>query len=99
MKTKHTPGPWKWEEGQPYIEKEWNHLCCRIAKVTTDKLHWHENRIKSGEESGANAQLIAAAPELLEACKMARIEISEGTADQLTIDVLEKAIASAEGSK
>ena len=36
-----------------------------------------------------------AAPELLEACNMARIEIENGRADTLTVDVLLKAIEKA----
>ena len=49
------------------------------------------------EEREANARLIAAAPELFEACKMARTEIAKGTADTLTVDVLEKALLKALG--
>lgn len=49
------------------------------------------------EELKANARLMAAAPDLFKACNMARIEIAKGTADTLTVDVLEKAVLKALG--
>ena len=62
MKTKHTSGKWRFDakhgaicEGEAY-----SHFCkTLIARVNVDM----------GEESEANAKLIAAAPELLEALK------------------------------
>lgn len=45
--------------------------------------------------SVANANLIAAAPELLKACNRAMIEIMSGTTDQLTINALLDAIKKA----
>lgn len=69
MNAKHTKGPW--EVTQPCFE------------VKSDPLFWQQG-VKSGgkrvavasgvgqEEAQANAALIAAAPELLEACKQAQ---------------------------
>jgi hypothetical protein len=74
MKTKHTPGPWLTLECQANLDcKEWAIYCSRPAKNGC-----RENpRIAICEEMGgsyigedegrANAQLIAAAPDLLAA--------------------------------
>ena len=63
MKTKHTPGPWKHDNQRDTIycahESMMNSLICKIATG--------ENR----KEEDANASLISAAPELLEACRNA----------------------------
>ena len=69
--TKHTPGPWKWEEGTPTITKEWNGTKVCVAQVKGADLHWHEDRRMASIEAGDNARLIAAAPELLGALKKA----------------------------
>lgn len=60
MKT-HTPGPW-WIENEKDNEGPWEISDCygRTAEVYGE-----------GEEGAANARLIAAAPELLDALKMA----------------------------
>ena len=46
----------------------------------------------SDEDTEKAEKLANAAPELLKACNMARMDITKGTADQLTINVLEDAI-------
>ena len=62
--TKHTPGPWKWhkdeamiESAMPNFRNEYEHIC----DFRTHALN--------GSYNEADAQLIAAAPELLEACE------------------------------
>lgn len=45
----------------------------------------------------ANACLIAAAPELLDACRMALVSLKQGS--KLGVTILERAIAKAEGRK
>ena len=59
MKTKHTPGPWySQENGRDtyiYREGEGKHTQCMIGKVS-----------KSQKEYEANANLMAAGPEMLE---------------------------------
>ena len=70
MKTSHTPGPWLLlpeEVDKPYIRVRGTHLGGRykIANVVTpiyENIHERE-----AQETRANARLIAAAPELLEA--------------------------------
>jgi hypothetical protein len=60
--SKHTPGPWKWwttHEGAHRINPHKGGLV--IASCDT--------RNPFSEEQEANARLIAAAPDLLEACK------------------------------
>ena len=59
--TKHTPGPWECRKGTPQITHRWNGRDVVIADVV--RPGWHEDRLKAAEEAGANAELIAAAPE------------------------------------
>lgn len=54
--SKHTPGPWKYKPNAGYIVAD---IGTRIASI-----------LKNGGECQSNGCLIAAAPELLEACKM-----------------------------
>jgi len=68
--SKHTPGPWKWwttHEGAHRINPHKGGLV--IASCDT--------RNPFSEEQEANARLIAAAPDLLEACKAALFEITD----------------------
>lgn len=63
MSTKHTPGPWRVEEtddsGQAIVRGEYIEICTC----------WHHSVGLVEQEMWANARLIAAAPELLEAVK------------------------------
>ena len=65
--TKHTTGPWAWQEGTPTISCQWNGRYHVIAGVECKTLAWHEDANCAGREAGANARLIAAAPDLLDA--------------------------------
>ncbi len=61
--TKHTPGPWKIDENNELPlaviqDHEEGQGICELETVSFDT-----------DETQANARLIAAAPELLEACK------------------------------
>jgi len=66
---KHTPGPWNKTEDkltqQYYIARPYRESVLHIANVTKEDVGYGI----SEEEYHANASLIAAAPELLEACK------------------------------
>lgn len=66
-KTKHTPGPWKIDGNQV----KW-----------IDHGKWHcvasvNNKLLTQGGNEANARLIAASPELLEACKKSYLWLSE----------------------
>jgi hypothetical protein len=109
----HTPGPWRVDPGSPQdiqcaggeIASTWNTLCngeeFRVTGACTDMA-----------TSLANARLIAAAPDLLAACKLAIPEISclfnqayhrRETPERdpsvcAALDALKAAIAAAEGT-
>lgn len=90
MKTQHTPGPWIIESGVGFYS-----IICRDGGKYDGATIAHE--VCNGE---ANAQLIAAAPDLLEACKYAVRELgpeSEGVCCWQAFDALQAAIAKAEG--
>ena len=60
-KASHTPGPWKYVKSHAVIDSDdWE--ICDFSSCST-------------EEGHANARLIAAAPDLLEACKDCRMHI------------------------
>lgn len=91
---KHTPGPWILDEYGP----EFTMRTVRgkslgggteVAIITTGSY--------SDEVEEANARLIAAAPELLEACKQAEWQY-EQLGDSRAIKMLRAAIAKAEAS-
>jgi len=64
---KHTPGPWYCIPGEvDYVREEYTDAC--IARVFEDNGHADE-RGREDLPQEANARLIAAAPELLEALK------------------------------
>lgn len=77
---KHTPGPW-WEEPDSYqVPRIWARMsdgeACDVACTEGDgSIPFDERR--------ANARLIAAAPELLEACEFALLELSLKEGDKV----------------
>jgi len=101
---KHTPGPWKEErchaanivdvydghiirEGDGWRIPNGINLICTVAHVGT------------AQATNANARLIAAAPELLEACKRALVYVKSDPAVYPLICCLEEAIAKATGKE
>lgn len=72
-----TPGPWEWVEGSPIISRQWNGKDWPVATVANRNLGWHENHNCEAQESGANAQLIAAAPEMYDALNKALSFVEE----------------------
>lgn len=65
---KHTPGPWIVDR-HPFVSTQDGEI---IAKV---RAPWNGEATEENEE--ANRRLIAAAPELLEACRMALTSLTE----------------------
>jgi hypothetical protein len=68
---KHTPGPWS---NTPLQDTIWansgNTKVCTVADLPWKEHPITGRRSSDAETEQANARLIAAAPELLEACKM-----------------------------
>jgi len=70
MKTKHTQGEWKWFQnltsfnGMPFVN-----LNIAINHPDEDNICNLTVKASNQDEAVANAKLIAAAPELLEACQ------------------------------
>lgn len=104
--SKHTPGPWFWDSDHTW--RKFNiradrkddrglmeHIC------TTNNLPQNILAKRDPEQAGANARLIAAAPDLLEALKGAESLIAHKVPEtNESIGVLAmilKAIAKAEG--
>jgi hypothetical protein len=59
---KHTPGPWKAQGWLITADRKTNSRCGAIASISTTATMYED-------KWEANAQLIAAAPDLLEACE------------------------------
>jgi hypothetical protein len=83
---KHTPGPWDTKEGQIYPEESGRTL----ALIT-----YYD---RDNKEDVANARLIAAAPELLEACEAVYANLNPAYLhNRLCMRLLQKAIEKAKG--
>lgn len=92
--SKHTPGPWKVDKyidsGKPSLSVSANGS--EVAQASS----WAGD---GADEAGANARLIAAAPELLEACREAKEVLDDlpcGAAEALK--KIDAAISKAEGN-
>ncbi len=66
----HTPGPWRVEDAGP---NSGNVIRFEIQSDAGDICDIEDPAIDGNPNAEANAQLIAAAPELLEACKAAEL--------------------------
>lgn len=94
MKTKHTPGPWSLDPNPATV---WIVSSARTTHVA--ELPQHPSL--DPETTAANAHLIAAAPEMLKALRVAEVALmpddhSEG--DLEALQIVRAAIARAEGS-
>ena len=97
MTTRHTPGPWYCIGGAVYRE---NDATAPIAYMCRD-----ERASEAGiypVERDCNARLIAAAPELLAACREALIELKDAMPHDewelaYRVKVIARAIIKAEG--
>ena len=88
----HTPGPWRYQGEDPY--GGWNVDADSLE--SGDYIAWLPDHDREGEGQ-ANAHLTAAAPELLEACKVALSWIHPTDAGSIRARCLREAIAKAEG--
>lgn len=90
--TKHTPGPWRFDESNFGINSDpgWG-IVGPSGESLGVTVHWDNHC-----EAGANARLIAAAPDLLAACKaaLARPGLEGWQREQITAAI---ARAEAEG--
>lgn len=88
--TKHTPGPWQTDEAIVFVEgKEEDFAICHTQAKHTNTLPY--------ETSLANARLIAAAPELLEAGEQLLYQLSINGDVQQAAQDLANVIAKAKG--
>jgi len=90
----HTPGPWAVEEG---YDGSRTVAFMRSPNRTVNVAATQDARPKGHEATTANARLIAAAPELLAACRAALDDDDDQPLQGETRRLLERAIAKAEG--
>ncbi|MCD8350065.1 MAG: hypothetical protein LUC93_05565 [Planctomycetaceae bacterium] len=99
MEGKHTPGPWKlWDELHPDGDERRPNVV--VMPEVADQGSGNKYACVGGGNIDANARLISAAPDLLEACEVAfRAVTSKPTTEKWMnmIDVLRAAIAKAKG--
>jgi hypothetical protein len=97
---KHTPGPWEYRKGYDNIANADIRGEGIAGTIRDTDTGWNIARIwETGKRTEANAKLIAAAPELLEACREAQELIKkfskDATGREFTSFAIEQAIAKA----
>lgn len=90
MKTTHTKGTWYLQE---FTDAYTNIIRCDNG--TNKTLFIASTPQNDGDEARANAKLMAASPDLLNACNFALQGIRNGQVDELTVNILEDAISKA----
>lgn len=93
--TKHTPGPWLFDEESGAITTH-KRIAKGIARIVTVRLGWAE---PFESEQIANARLIAAAPDLLEALCMVLDDPDALDGRPRTYECVREAIAKATKDK
>lgn len=98
MKTKtqkekivHTPGPWtvqpcQWDQGASLVICAASHVLAKIEPINDDGDEVDANNAVREPDDYANAALMAAAPDLLEACKQIVWKLSHNHADGIGPD-------------
>jgi hypothetical protein len=97
---KHTPGPWTLlldDRYRPGVEASDSAISIVIFGVKNKDDDYAGIRGKDDQEATANAHLIAAAPELLEALKTLATQAESHGAEGIYWDKARAAIAKAEG--
>lgn len=97
--SKHTKGPWDYTPN-PYPDQPFEYVCYDNGKGAIAHIERHTQnhddwKYRSREEFEANARLITAAPEMLEALK----RVLGGGCPAFARDAVVAAIAKAEGSR
>jgi len=94
---KHTPGPWEWKQSRGNNRYEHSVFTHHQIIAALDGDTNVSDDFQLSENIKANARLIAAAPELLEACKQALSEFADPnrgpSGPAYTIEVIKQAIA------
>lgn len=100
-KVKHTQGPWKFEKiHDAPLRNGWWITDRKLIKIARLGVWGQKTDSAARNESIANANLIAAAPELLKGCKNALAWMTHGVPSEnksRAFSILEKAVAKAEG--
>lgn len=90
-----TPGPWELSLAH---DRAYGIHARGANGLRANVVNWGGLSRAASDEGQANARLIAAAPDLLEACKQAREWLAGWASAEPYIDALEAAIAKAERS-
>ena len=90
-KSLHTPGPW-YARHSPLVRVYPRGGIKPVCGI-------HRNRAADNREAFANANLIAAAPEMYESLKLARNVILEDPEHAVLLSKIDEALAKAEGEK
>lgn len=97
-KPKYTPGPWRCDpEGKIWSESKTELICEKVCYPKVAEVASYLSQGDSGDEGHANANLIAAAPDLLEALKDLVSQIEDGSWNDILTGQAEDAIDKAEG--
>jgi len=94
-KAKHTPGPWETRHTPACAKEGYYKIIARLN--TQDVIGRWPAHTNPDDSDKANAALIAAAPELMNACQMAVNEMPGNEQGQKIASMLRAAIAKAEG--
>jgi hypothetical protein len=105
METNHTPGPWELvtrecpiEPGETYTAIAHIHHREVVGKHSEQDVCHVSTWGRADGESTANARLIAAAPDLLEACRAA-LSVCEAESANWQAEIIRAAIAKATGEE
>jgi hypothetical protein len=93
---KHTPGPWEWQTSCSFRRLGNNEGDGNVLYASVHRLDGQSSvEFPNGGFTGPDAKLIAAAPELLEALKLAQNFIGFGGITDMERKVIEDAITKA----
>ena len=100
--TAHTPGPWKFIDATQVAAMQYAPKC--VIRAGTKQLaafSWNDKspHFPTKYEAQANARLIAAAPDMLEALIEAKSELRDYGPDHPSMRQIDTAIARATGEK